>query len=81
MSKEQLAEGDPDKTLLQEVHDDLDMLESHLRVLASSGKTAPIDLVLQLRRVIIEEFPAARSPLVVIREPQPDVKPEGLHSR
>ena len=53
--------SDTQRELLGSVHDALDVLESSLRALPSSGKSKTIDLVLQLRHRIIETFSDLRS--------------------
>ena len=50
---EQDVRSESEQTL-RAVHDTLDLLESSLRVLSFSESSEPIDLVLRLRRRIIE---------------------------
>lgn len=57
MTDEQAADRGLDQALLREVHKDLDTLEAHLGRLTAPGRSESIDLVLRLRRSIIEEFP------------------------
>ena len=56
MSKRPGVERETKKELLRGVHDALDSAEIRLRTLAPLGESKAVDLVLQLRRQIIEEF-------------------------
>ena len=57
MDERQVVDRDADIELLRKVYDGLDVLEARLNMLALPGKSEAIDLVLQLRRKVIEEFP------------------------
>ncbi len=56
MDEGQLTERDADKEILKKVFDSLGFVEIGLDALTPPGKSETIDLVLQLRRKIIEEF-------------------------
>ena len=57
MGKRAQPKSDTERKLLRKTHNALDSLESSLRALAPPDGDEPIDLVLQLRRKIIEVFP------------------------
>lgn len=59
MSQPADARGDTKQRqkLLRRTHNALDSLESSLRALATPDQDHPIDLILQLRRRVIELFP------------------------
>ncbi len=59
-SEREVASSGTPQELLRATHDALDVLESSLRALASFEKPVSIDLVLQLRRRVIEAFSDAR---------------------
>jgi hypothetical protein len=62
MNEGPVMDGRADREALQRVHEDLDSLEAHLSVLAVPSNSAMIDLVLRLRRAVIEEFPTVTRP-------------------
>ena len=61
VGEREFALSDTQRQSLQAAHDALDVLESSLRALPSPGKPEPIDLVLRLRRTIIETFSGSQS--------------------
>ena len=56
MDERRLKERDADKEILRNVFDALGFVEIGLDALTPQGESEAIDLVLQLRRKIIEEF-------------------------
>lgn len=59
-NERQAGESENERQLLRAVHETLDLLESRLLALPPvEQRPRPIDLVLQLRREIIDTFPGS----------------------
>lgn len=49
------------RTLVKQTHHALDVLEQSLQVFATAGYNVDIDFIIQLRRMLIVEFPTEKA--------------------